>query len=145
MAEKSRSDERLAQLFHRAYDRLRSRVYAEAREQGFADLRPAHSSLLRNIEPEGSRVSDLAERAGMTKQSMAYLTESLTKLGYVAVRPDPLDGRAKRVTLTKRGEQAVTTLARLSQQAEADLVRALGESEVAGLHSIMRRLLAVLD
>ena len=66
--------QRLAQLFHLAYDRLRTRIYGQARDAGFADLRPAHSSLLRNIDPAGSRVVDLAERAGMTKQSMARLS-----------------------------------------------------------------------
>jgi len=145
MDEKSPADERLAQLFRRAYDRMRTRIYAEARELGFVDLRPAHSSLLRNIDPDGSRVIDLAERAGMTKQSMAYLTESLKKLGYVAVGPDPLDGRAKRVTLTSRGEKAVATLARLSRQTEADLADVLGAAEVSRLFDIMRRLLAAID
>jgi DNA-binding MarR family transcriptional regulator len=137
--------ERLAQLFHRAYDRLRTRIYREAREQGFADLRPAHSSLLRNIEAQGSRVVDLAERAGMTKQSMAYLTDSLAKLGYVEIGPDPDDGRAKRVLLTDRGTLAVATLARLSSAAEGDLARALGASEVQALHESMHRVLAALD
>ncbi len=145
MTLQSYREERLAQLFHRAYDRLRARIYAQAREKGFADLRPAHSSLLRNIDPDGSRVVDLADRAGMTKQSMAYLTDSLKKLGYVAVGPDPLDGRAKLVTLTDRGEQAVETLAHLSRKAEADLARHLGKAEISSLHDIMRRLLAALD
>lgn len=138
-------DYRLAQLFHRAYDRLRTHVYAAAREEGFADIRPAHSSLLRNIDPAGSRVIDLADRAGMTKQSMAYLTESLRKLGYVTIEPDPDDGRAKRVVLTDRGQAAVSTLARLSREAEDELTGALGKDEVANLYDVMRRLLAALD
>lgn len=145
MSNQSHGDERLAQLFHRAYDRLRERVYGEVREQGFADLRPAHSSLLRNIDPAGSRVVDLADRAGMTKQSMAYLTGSLAKLGYVVVGPDPDDGRAKRVILTERGENAVATLARLSRQAEADLARVLSQEEVTALYGLMRRLLSAWD
>lgn len=145
MASPPVDDQRLAQLFHRAYELLRTRIYAAAREEGFADLRPAHSSLLRNIDPAGSRVIDLADRAGMTKQSMAYLTESLRKLGYVTVGPDPNDGRAKRVTLTGRGVDAVDTLARLSRAAEAELSRALGKGEVAALYDIMRKLLAALD
>ncbi len=140
----SPTEERLAQLFRRAYDQMRTRVYREAREEGFADLRPAHSSLLRNIDPEGSRVVDLAERAGMTKQSMAYLTERLAKLGYVEIGPDPDDGRAKRVILTERGRGAVMTLANRSLQIEADLAQALGEDELAHLHRIMRQLLGTL-
>ena len=137
-------DQRLAQLFHQAYDRLRTKIYGQARDAGFADLRPAHSSLLRNIDPAGSRVVDLAERAGMTKQSMAYLTDSLAKLGYVTVAPDPDDGRAKRVLLTERGKAAVDTLARLSREAEAELTITLGEAEMRRLYDAMRRLVATL-
>lgn len=141
---RSGDGQRLAQLFHLAYDRLRTRIYGQARDAGFADLRPAHSSLLRNIDPAGSRVVDLAERAGMTKQSMAYLTDSLAKLGYVAVGPDPDDGRAKRVVLTERGKAAVDTLARLSREAEAELTKTLGETEMMRLHAAMRQLVAAL-
>jgi hypothetical protein len=42
-------------------------------EAGFPDIRPAHSNLFRNMTEGGSRVSELAERAQMTKQSMGYL------------------------------------------------------------------------
>ena len=55
----------------------RAQVYARMIALGFADIRPAHSSLFRNIAANGSRVSDLADRAQMTKQSMGYLADSL--------------------------------------------------------------------
>jgi DNA-binding MarR family transcriptional regulator len=127
--------ERLARLCHAIYDRMRARVYAEAAKRGFPDLRPAHSSLLRHITPDGSRVVQLADRAGMTKQSMAYLAESLMKLGYVAIAPDPSDGRAKLVTLTDRGLNAVATLERLSTEAETAIAAQIGMGEIAALRS----------
>jgi DNA-binding MarR family transcriptional regulator len=138
-------EERLAQLFSAAYDIMRERVYSRARDCGFADLRPAHSSVLRNIEADGSRVVELAERAGMAKQSMAYLTESLAKLGYVHIVPDPSDGRAKLVRLTERGEKAVSTLTRFSIEAEQDLCRSIGAERLAGLRAAMNEVLAALD
>ena len=39
-------------------------------------------------------MSELAERAHLTKQSMAYLVEALAQSGYVTIAPDPEDGRA---------------------------------------------------
>ncbi|MBU0556015.1 MAG: winged helix DNA-binding protein [Alphaproteobacteria bacterium] len=139
-----RTDERLAQLFSAAYEQMRERIYARARDCGFADLRPAHSSVLRHIDAEGSRVVTLAERAGMTKQSMGYLTDSLARLGYVAMSPDPSDGRAKLVRLTERGQEAVATLTRLSLEAEAELRDALGAERLAALRAAMNEVLAVL-
>src|SRR3974390_1709792 len=77
-----------------------TRVYARMAEAGFPDIRPAHSSLFRNLAEAGSRVSELAERAQMTKQGMGYLADSLAASGYVTLEPDPADRRAKQVRLT---------------------------------------------
>jgi DNA-binding MarR family transcriptional regulator len=140
----SPNQERLAQLFSAAYERLRVRVYSQARQCGFADLRPAHSSVFRNLRPEGSRVVDLAERAGMAKQSMAYLTQNLVDLGYLTIGPDKSDGRAKLVRLTARGEQAVSTLTRLSLEVEEDMRRAIGTERFANLHATMVEIVAAL-
>ena len=63
-------------------------------------IRPAKGAVFRHIAVTGSRVADLAAPARITKQSMAYLVESLAASGYVAMAPDPEDGRAKRVRLT---------------------------------------------
>jgi DNA-binding MarR family transcriptional regulator len=46
----------------------------------------------------GTTVSVLAERAQITKQSMAGLVRHLEQHGYVERRPDPRDRRAKLVT-----------------------------------------------
>jgi len=137
--------QRLAPLFRRSYDALRRRIYAEAASSGFPDLRPAHSSVFRNIAAGGSRVVDLAERAGMTKQSMAYLTESLAGLGYVSVEPDPFDRRAKRVRLTDRGAAAVATLTALSEKAENELSALLGAARLEELRATMQEVVAALE
>ena len=67
----------LGALLRLPYQALARRLYREIAENGFPDVRPAHGSVFRHILPEGSRVTDLAERAGMTKQSMSYLVEYL--------------------------------------------------------------------
>jgi DNA-binding MarR family transcriptional regulator len=59
------------------------------------------------LDAEGSRVADLARRARMSRQAMGELVEDLERLGYVTRRPDPRDGRAKQVTLTKKGAAAI--------------------------------------
>ena len=56
-----------------------------------------------NIDPEGSRLTELAERARMTKQSVGEVATDLEQRGYVERVPDPADGRAKIIRLTERG------------------------------------------
>src|SRR5687768_1131805 len=64
---------------------------------GFDDLTRAHGIVFEVLDPEGSRSSDMAARARMTKQSMGELVAHLERLGYLLRTPDPFDRRAKLV------------------------------------------------
>ncbi|WKL57671.1 MarR family transcriptional regulator [Asticcacaulis sp. ZE23SCel15] len=130
----------LGSLLRRPYEYLQTKVYGGLAARGFPDIRPAHSSLLRYIRPEGSRVVDLAERAQITKQSMAYLVGDLESLGYVTVVPDPDDGRAKRVVLTSRGQAVWATLIELSQTLEDHCADLIGTADMAALRCILQNL-----
>src|SRR5690348_3263383 len=76
------------------YQQVVDRVIAGLAEAGFDDLTPAHTAVFQHIETDGSRLTDLARRAQMTKQSMGYLVDNLERLGYLERRPDPTDRRA---------------------------------------------------
>ena len=69
--------------------------------------KPKHSAVFAQISAEGSRLTELARKANMTPQSMGELVDELVDMGYVVRRPDPDDGRAKLIVLTKRGRDAV--------------------------------------
>uniref|UniRef100_UPI002458087B MarR family winged helix-turn-helix transcriptional regulator n=1 Tax=Nocardia farcinica TaxID=37329 RepID=UPI002458087B len=58
-------------------------------------LRPAHFAVFRYLDPEGSRITALAEAAGMTQQSMGELVTHLAACGYVERRVDPADPPAR--------------------------------------------------
>lgn len=135
----------LGSLLRRPYERLQQRVYAQLAERGFAEVRPAHSSVFRYILPKGSRVSDLAERAGMTKQSMAYLAQALADLGHVTIVPDPDDRRAKLVRLTPRGEAVWAALIALSLEAEREAAAMIGPERMATLREGLTALAEALE
>ena len=137
--------ERIAQLCRAIYENMRERVYAGAARRGFDDLRPAHSGVLRHIDAAGSRVVDLADRAGMTKQSMAYLVDALTESGYLTTAADPHDGRAKRVLLTRRGSKAMATLLALSAQFEQRLAERLGVGKMTRLRALLEEVADALE
>lgn len=111
-----------------------NRVLAQA---GHHDLRPAMLAVFRYLEPTGSRIRDLADAAGMTGQAMGELVTRARELGYVAVAPDPRDGRVRLVTLTDRGGQAVAEYAERVRAVEAELRADLGETRVEDLHRLV--------
>ena len=119
-------------------------VYAELAKSGF-DVRPANSTVLRNIPLEGARVSDLAALAGLTKQSMAYLVEQMEMAKLVDVQPHLEDRRAKTVKLTDRGRAAGARAIELSRQYEQHCVELVGAKKMATLREILTELHAKLE
>ena len=81
----------------------------ELEEAGYADIRPTHGCVFRFLGEEGMRLTELATRAGMTKQSVGEIVDDLGELGYVERVPDPDDRRAKLIRLTVRGREAQRT------------------------------------
>ena len=73
---------------------------------GYRDQTAAHHPVFENIDREGTRLTVLAARAGMTHQSMSELVQTLERRGYLERRPDSSDGRATLVLLTRKGRQA---------------------------------------
>ena len=135
----------LGALLRLPYERLVHYQYGELAGRGFSDIRPAHSAVFRHILPQGSRVTDLAERAQITKQSMAYLVEYLQERGYATIVPDPRDGRAKLVCLTERGLALQETLLSIGRRTEAELAQVLGVREMSRLRALLERLPQALE
>ena len=73
------------------------------RRRGFDDVRPAHGFAFVRISSGDATTAKVAEHLGVTKQAGAQLVDQLVTNGYVERRPDPLDGRARRLVLTDRG------------------------------------------
>lgn len=136
---------RLGALLSRPYIRIQERFYAELARGGYPDVTPSHSAVFRNLTPEGRRISDLAGEAGITKQSMGYLVDTLARRGYVELRADAADGRAKLVFATARGDAAVRHLSRQSRALERRLRKACGDAWVDDLRMKLEHLDAFLE
>ena len=70
---------------------------------GYSDIRAADSRVFENLDPGGTRITELAARAQMTHPSMSELVSGLETRGYVQRQTDPADRRARLVRLTPRG------------------------------------------
>lgn len=97
----------LGTLLGAAARQLGSELDDALRRAELEGVRSAHAAVFQFIEPGGSRLGDLADRAGMTKQALGELVRHLEEHGYVTVSPDPDDRRAKRVALTVAGWRVV--------------------------------------
>jgi DNA-binding MarR family transcriptional regulator len=111
-----------------AYTTLNGLVPQHLVAHGFADFRPAHSSVFEYLDDTGTTVNTLARRAGMTKQAMAELVLHLEEAGYVTRVPDPDDGRAKLVLPTDRGREVFEVARGLVPELHSRVARLLGSS-----------------
>jgi DNA-binding MarR family transcriptional regulator len=132
-------------LFRTPYRYYLQWLYERLKNEGFPELRVAHSAVFRTLPMGGARVTELADSAGITKQSMAYLVEYVEKHGYVETVPDPKDQRAKLVVLTKRGRHLLSVSVRLGQEFERHVTQVLGERDAKELRRILDRLGDAVD
>src|SRR5579863_10230623 len=124
---------------------LDRRVAAALAERGFTDHRPTYQPVFQWCRPEGSRLTELAERAGVTKQSMGEIIDVLEQRGYVERIPDPSDGRANLIRRTERGWEVNRIARQVVEQLQQEWAQALGEEQFAQLLHNLRRLAILLD
>ena len=90
-------------------------------------------------------MTDIAEQAGVTKQTAGGLVDELEANGYVARRPDPADARARLVVLTDRGERLCMTAGAEIAKVEAEWRRHLGDESYGELRAALMSLREVTD
>ena len=118
-------------------------LFRRLQEAGYGDLRISHLVVFQHIDPAGSRVTELAAKAQMTKPSMAYLVQYLEAAGYVERLPDPSDGRARLVHLTKRGWHQIEDALDIISDMEAELAAAMRPGQIATLRRLLTSLGAI--
>lgn len=111
-----------------------------------------HTQLRLNFEPylvlvgdQGARPGELAEWLAISKQACNQTINQIEAAGYFARTPDPMDGRARIVVLTKRGRQLLQQGSELLGGIEAEFARLLGERQLARLNGLLLRLYRGLD
>jgi DNA-binding MarR family transcriptional regulator len=121
-------------------------LFAEFRldlvEAGYGDIRPTHGCVFRFVREEGMRLTELANFAGMTKQSIGEIVDDLADRGYVERFPDPADRRAKLIRLTEKGEQAQTMGLTLFARLDQRLADRYGADRLAGMRELLEEIAA---
>jgi DNA-binding MarR family transcriptional regulator len=127
------------------YRAMESRVFAALAEAGFGDVTPAQARVFQRIAPGGSRLTDLAEQAQITKQSAGFLVDQLERAGYVERVPDPTDARARLVRISERGARTVPLAAEVIAEVEAEWEAHLGKQRMRQLREALTRLREITD
>ena len=109
------------------------------------DVTMAQSKVFQRIAPDGSRLTDLAAAAEVTKQSAGFIVDQLEAKGYVERVPDPSDARARLVRLTARGHEVVAVARPVQQQIEAEWVEHLGVQRARELYATLVELRKITD
>ncbi len=136
-----------AQLLFKCARLLNDEGLARVRAATGADVRAAHAALFPHIDLEGTRLTEIARRAGVTKQAVGPLIDDLEAMGALERVRDPSDGRARLVRFAQRpdGEHSILAGLRVLGRLEAELAEELGADRWAGLHAGLAGLLPLLE
>lgn len=132
-------------LLYIPYRWLENRVIAALHDAGYGDITTAQMKILQRIGPDGTRLTDLAEQAQVTKQTAGFLVDQLEKAGWVERVPDPTDKRARLVRISGRGKEAIPIAAAAVAEVEAEWTAHLGKRHMTQLRQILARLREITD
>lgn len=135
----------IGRLLNNAVRRFESRVFELLSGAGHSEARLTHLNLTRNLDVGGTRITELARRAEMTKQAMGELVVQCEALGLVYRESDPTDARAKIVKFTPSGLKWLAAFRSALQQAEREMRQELGTLCVDGLSAALKTYAADYD
>jgi DNA-binding MarR family transcriptional regulator len=127
------------------YRAMEARVFAGLAAAGFDDFTPAQAKVFQRLAPGGSRLTELAEQTGVTKQTAGFLVDQLERAGYVQRVADPSDGRARLVRIAERGERTLPIAAAIVAEIEAEWAAHLGRDRMDQLRLLLGELCEISD
>lgn len=129
-------------IAHRAAE---GRILDAIHRAGYTDLTMAQARITARLAPNGTRISDLARQAQVTKQTATTLIDRLEQGGYVERIVDPTDARARLVRIGLRGRE-ILPIARAEEAAiEAEWTAYLGPCRMAQLRDALDSLRKITD
>lgn len=109
------------------------RMIESVQHRGFDDISIADSELLPFLDIEGTGLSEIAERKGVSRQAIHQSVHSLVKRGYLELVPDPEDARAKIARHADKGLRLVAAMQEIKSDMQHEALSALGQRKTAEL------------
>jgi DNA-binding MarR family transcriptional regulator len=127
------------------YRYMEDRIFRALQDAGFNDWTLAQVRVFQRIDADGSRLTDLADQAQVSKQSAGVLVDQLERLGYVRRVPDLTDGRARLIVIEERGRRAAEVAMATSSEILSEWTAFLGTRNFTLLHQILDQLREITD
>jgi DNA-binding MarR family transcriptional regulator len=131
----------LVPLLHEVKRAMVDELHRRMTADGYPEVRPGHGCVFTYLDRDrGSRLTDIADRAGLTKQAVGEAVADLEGKGYLERVADPLDGRAKIIRLSERGRAGVAAADRHFADIEREWAEGIGEERMAALREALELL-----
>lgn len=140
----SAKERSVGQLLLRAA-RLWNERAAKRIQETNPSIRMAHTLLLPHIDIDGTKLTDLASRAGISKQAAGELVDGLEREGLLERIADPRDRRAKLVRFTAAGRKSLLAGLGVLDEIEAEISTELGAQRTKVLGRTLLRLVEILE
>ena len=130
------TDPDLMRMLLEAHRALAAELRDVLEERGYPQARAGYAAVFMHIDRRsGTRLTELARRAHISKQGMMLIVDDLEQIGLVRRVRDPADGRAKVVRLTAKGRRFVAEARRAMGTIEGRVRREPGDRRYEGLRS----------
>ncbi len=115
------------------------------RERTGHDVRATHTALFPHITYEGLRLTELADRVGVTKQAVQQLVDEMEAMGMVERVPDPTDGRAKLIRWSEAGKRGIADGVMMLRGLENRYAERVGEERLRVAHEVLLEVVDLLE
>jgi DNA-binding MarR family transcriptional regulator len=115
-------------------------LHTRLAQEGYGEITPSHGLIFQYLKSSGSRITELASQAGMTKQSMSALVYQLEEYGYLKRRDDPQDARAVLFVFTDKGEALKSKGQRINYEFEKKWEQVLGIAKYQKFREMLSQL-----
>lgn len=105
--------------------------------QGFDEQGRSDGFVLRSLGAAPMTISALAERLEISKQGAGQIVDDMESRGYVERHPDPTDGRARLIHLSKRGQAALAAARKFHQTYERRLRKDHGDAAIDAVRAVL--------
>lgn len=125
----------IARLMAMAFRSIIDELHRRLAERGFHDVRPAFGFALLAARDGTATAQDITRLMGTSKQAAAKLLESMEERDLVRRTGDPDDRRARRISLTPRGEEVLATVESIYRDIEEEWASILGRRKLESLRA----------
>ncbi len=109
------------------------------------NLKKLHLDLISYIDPDGTTITEIARRKGVTKQSISKTVQELLDMGFVESRPNPQDSRSKLISFKLNADSAMLRGFAVLAEIDNAIAQQIGANDYQALLEGMQKIMQKLE